>query len=360
MDNLGRVLIVDDREENLLLLEAILEPEGFEVLKAKSGRECLELAEVENPDIIILDVLMPEMNGFQVCRILRSKYKFRFIPIIMVTALNRREDVIEGLEAGADDFISKPVDDDLLVAKVKSLVKLKKGRDEVEKMRSELSSMIVHDLKSPVHSILSCCELIREEANREKILKYVSLIEKSGRKLNGLILRFLEVSRIESGNLNLNFENRNIIEVLKSAISQVDSISREKDVKINLKLNGENEKIYLNIDVEKMEEAFLNLLENGLKYVPRGGKIDVIVNRGEKKVVIKFRDNGPGISDEIAENIFEKYVKGRGSKGGSGLGLYIVKGIVNMHGGKIFLDREYKDGAQFVIELPIERDGNSS
>ncbi len=349
----GNVLIIDDKEENLLLLEAILEPEGFKIFKSLDGRKGIEIAKKEPIDIVILDVLMPDLDGYEVCKILRKDFKLRFVPIIMLTALSGRVNNIKGLEAGADDFISKPVDDDLLIAKVKSLVNLKKSRDEVEKLRNELSSMIVHDLKTPVHSILSCCELIKEEEVSEKVLKYVSLIEKSGDKLKKMISRFLDMAKIESGKLSLNLEKVNIVDVINMLIEEFDSIAKEKKVSFIFDTEDLKSPLYLILDVEKIEEAFSNIIQNSFKFTPSGGEVKIHLEKDDDKVLIKFSDTGPGVPENLREKIFDKFVKTLDSKGGSGLGLYITKGIVEAHGGKIYLDKSYKNGTLIVVELPI-------
>ncbi len=352
--NRGIVLIVDDREENLLLLEAILEPEGFKVFKALDGKSAIEIAKEKSIDIIILDVLMPEMSGLDVCRILREDFRLRFVPIIMLTALSGREDIIKGLEAGADDFISKPVDDELLLAKVKSLVKLKKSRDEVEKLRNELSSMIVHDLKTPVHSILSCCELIKEEKVSEKVLKYISLIEKSGEKLKRMISKFLDVAKIENGSLSLNLEKVDLFSVISLIVEELNSIAKGKNIDFGMENVNVTPPLFMFLDREKIEEAFSNIIQNSLKFTPSGGEVKILIDKKDNGVLIRFRDTGPGIPDELKDKIFEKFVKSFSSNGGSGLGLYITKGIIEAHGGKIYLDENYRDGAQFIVELPLK------
>jgi len=191
MHNPPLLLLVDDVAENLVLLEAIFAPEGYATRSAENGADALRIARAEAPDLVLLDVLMPGQDGFAVCRSLRADAATRFIPVIMVTALNELEDRIQGLEAGADDFISKPFSDDLLLAKVRSLLRLKQSRDELEALKTDFANMIVHDLRTPTHAILGLAELLSEDsAGGIDARRMLDLIATSARKIDQQITDF--------------------------------------------------------------------------------------------------------------------------------------------------------------------------
>ncbi len=351
MNNPPLLLLVDDVPDNLALLEAILAPEGYALRTALSGEEGLRVARQEPVDLVLLDVLMPGMDGFAACRALRGQPKTRFVPVIMVTALNEIEDRIRGLEAGADDFIAKPFSDDLLVAKIRSLLRLKQMRDDVEAQRADFTNMIVHDLRAPIHNILGLSELLREGlAGDEASLRLLGLLDKSARKLDKLAAEFLDLNRMEAGRLKLNLRPADLVSLAEAALDHFRTASPNK--KLRFELHAPGEPLVLEVDAERLDHVFTNLLQNAVKFSPAGGAVDVTVETTDAGARVTVEDQGPGLPPGDEEAVFEKYIQREPRQGGVGLGLYVSKAVIDAHGGSIRAGNRPDGGARFVFELP--------
>lgn len=359
MNNPPLLLLVDDVPDNLALLEAILAPEGYALRTAQSGEEGLQVARQEPVDLVLLDVLMPGLDGFATCRALRGQPKTRFVPVIMVTALNEIEDRIRGLEAGADDFIAKPFSDDLLAAKIRSLLRLKQMRDDVEAQRADFTNMIVHDLRAPVHNILGLSELLQEGLTGDAAsLRLLELLDKSARKLDRLAAEFLDLSRMEAGRLKLNLHPTDLVALAGAALDHFRSASPGK--KLRFELHAPGEPLVLEVDAERLDHVFTNLLQNAVKFSPAGGAIDVTVQPAGAGARVTVEDKGPGLPAGDEEAVFEKYIQRDPRQGGVGLGLYVCKAVVEAHGGTIRAENRPNGGARFVFELPRESPDGAS
>lgn len=351
MHNPPLLLLVDDVAENLVLLEAIFAPEGYATRSAGNGADALRIARTEAPDLVLLDVLMPGQDGFTVCRALRADVATRFIPVIMVTALNELEDRIQGLEAGADDFISKPFSDDLLLAKVRSLLKLKQSRDELEALKTDFANMIVHDLRTPTHAILGLAELLREDPAGGDARRMLELIITSARKIDQQITDFLEASRLEAGRIKLQSRAEDIVALARRAMDQARPGGRARQIRLELDAPPE---LLTRVDGDRLGHVFLNLIQNAMKFSPAGGTVTVRIGASGDRLEVTVDDEGPGISETDAAAIFEKYIQGERRTGGVGLGLFICKTIVEAHGGRIRAENRPGGGARFRFELPLQ------
>ncbi|HOT02325.1 MAG TPA: hybrid sensor histidine kinase/response regulator [Acidobacteriota bacterium] len=351
MHNPPRLLLVDDVAENLVLLEAIFTPEGYATRSAGTGADALRIARAEVPDLVLLDVLMPGQDGFAVCRALRADAATRFIPVIMVTALNELEDRIQGLEAGADDFISKPFSDDLLLAKVRSLLKLKQSRDELEALKTDFANMIVHDLRMPTHAILGLAELLREDPAGGDARRMLELIITSARKIDQQITDFLEASRLEAGRLKLQLRAEDVVALARRAMDQARPGGRARQIRLELDAPSE---LVARVDGDRLGHVFLNLIQNAMKFSPAGGTVTVRIGPVGDRIEVTVDDEGPGIPETDAAALFEKYIQGERRTGGVGLGLFICKTIVEAHGGRIRAENRPGGGARFRFELPLQ------
>jgi two-component system sensor histidine kinase/response regulator len=350
MNSPPRLLLVDDIPDNLALLEAILAPEGYDLAMARSGEEALRLVQRDAPDLVLLDVLMPGMDGFAVCRNLRERLKTRFVPVIMITALNEIEDRIRGLEAGAYDFIAKPFSDDLLIAKIRSLLRLKQMRDEVETQRADFTNMIVHDLRAPVHSILGLAELLRESLDGDaQALRLLELLEKSARKIERLTIDYLDFSRIETGQLKLNTRPTDLVPLAAAVVEQFRPVGRSKELRFVL--DAPADPLVLDVDAERLDQVFANLLQNAVKFSPVGGTITLVLRPVPAGARILVEDEGPGLPEDERQAIFEKYVQRDARHGGVGLGLYVCKAVITAHGGTIRAENRPGGGARFILDL---------
>jgi len=345
------ILLVDDLPENRILLDAFLAPEGFRLTQAASGEEALEKARRQAPDLVLLDVLMPGLDGFATCRRLREQPQTRFTPIIMITALNEIEDRIHGLEAGADDFVSKPFNDDLLLAKIRSLLRLKQQRDELDELRADFTNMIIHDLRAPVHSVLGLAELLREElpagSNPTRLL---SLLEQGARKIDQLISQFLDLGKLEAGRLKLRLEEVDLVRMAAGLIDQFEPVGRRKNLRFELQSAAPE--LSVRADPGRMDQVLSNLLQNAVKFSPRDGRIRISLERSGSGVVCHVDDDGPGFPGQEANTLFEKFFQRDVQAGGVGLGLYVCRAIVEAHGGAIRAENRPGGGARFTFQLP--------
>ncbi|HNU01796.1 MAG TPA: response regulator [Acidobacteriota bacterium] len=352
MHNPPLLLLVDDVAENLVLLEAIFAPEGYATRSAENGADALRIARAEAPDLVLLDVLMPGQDGFAVCRSLRADAATRFIPVIMVTALNELEDRIQGLEAGADDFISKPFSDDLLLAKVRSLLRLKQSRDELEALKTDFANMIVHDLRTPTHAILGLAELLSEDsAGGIDARRMLDLIATSARKIDQQITDFLEASRLETGRLKLQIRADDVVALARRVMDQARPGGRARQIRLELEAPPE---LVARVDGDRLGHVFLNLIQNAMKFSPAGGTVTVRIGAAGDRLEVTVDDEGPGLPETDAAALFEKYIQGERRTGGVGLGLFICKTIVEAHGGRIWAENRPGGGARFRFELPLQ------
>ncbi len=367
------IMVIDDDVESARLLECALLPSNFNVVKAYTGRDALALLEEVLPDLILLDIIMPDLDGFEICRRVKEKVGRTgqdFIPVIMVTALSSREDKIRGLEAGADDFISKPIDLAELVAKVKSLSRIKhlhKSLHEsyeelkrLERVKDLLTQMIVHDLKNPLTALMNYLEMLAIKTD-----KFLSPEDKfSPRNILGitdrmlrLIDNLLDITRMEEGKLKPDYADIEIgeifleIEHMFSAEAARNSIRLTREVK--------------DVPVFRADRGLLvrileNLVSNAIRSIPfnRQGLIAMkaVFDKTKKRIVISVIDNGYGIPEKYLGKIFEKFEQVRMRKEGSqfnkGLGLTFCRLAIEAHGGRIDVKSREGRGSEFIFTLP--------
>lgn len=372
----ARVLVVDDLPANLRLLEGILKVAGYEVVTATSGAQALEQMADNCPDVLLLDVMMPDMDGFEVCRRVRAENETSWLPIVMVTALQEVTDRVAALEAGADDFLTKPVEEVEVVARVKSLVRVKRQRDELERsyhdlrraesMRDALSAMIVHDLRTPLTAVLGAVEtlLLSEPDAFQKEL--IEICGRSSRRLLSLVNDLLDVSKMESGQMVLE---KTLVEV-EPMVQEALTLTIPFDGKKWLTAQGREIQVETSIstDVSDVEadrdllcRVLVNLLGNSAKFTPNGGRINLSVEPyrdGHDTDALRFsvKDTGPGIAPEDHERIFEKFGQVERAHAGrrlsTGLGLTFCKLAVEAHGGHIWLESTLGEGSTFHFTIP--------
>ncbi|HLG29736.1 MAG TPA: response regulator, partial [Candidatus Brocadiales bacterium] len=325
----SKILVVDDNEDNVELLEAFLLPMGYEVIKALNGREALEAVERDHPDLILLDVLMPEMGGLEVCRRLKGGENTKFIPIILVTALKDVNDRVEGIEAGADDFLSKPIDKHELKARIKSLLRIKEMHDQLEesrrnlettnneliklgRLKDDLTHLLVHDLKNPLVNMM---ELVRQTLSydaknlTEKQVERLSLTRTSCETLLNLIITLLDISKMEEGKMVLNRSSFDMKEAIYSNVREFKVIATELGIHLE-ELLPENTLI-VNADYELIQRVIYNLLSNAIRHTRKGGRVNISarVNKDAKSLLTAVSDTGEGIPRQYWNTIFEKFAQ---------------------------------------------------
>lgn len=355
------ILIVDDDPNNFDVIEGLLYKFNYELFYTSSGKSALAQIDNISPDLILLDVMMPEMNGMEVCKIIKENKKWRCIPIIMVTALNDKNDLAQCLKMGADDFISKPVNGVELSARVHSMLRIKNQYDSLQEMlslREEMTSIIVHDLRNPLTNIILCAGILKMpnlalDIYQQKIEEIVN----SGEILNNQIDSLLQMSKIQSGKLTLNYKETNLQDLLTSEIKSFYNLAQSRNIDFILRLPKEKKTVFL--DSQLIRRTIDNLLSNALKFSPENSKIICELIYFDDHFQIKIIDSAETISDEQKELIFEKYQIGYPLKGVKqiGLGLSFCKMAIEAHHGTIRVeDNPEGQGNVFIVSISFHRE----
>ena len=358
MKNSPLVLIVDDIEYNVILLNQILLNEGYRVLSAMSGKKCMEILETELPDIILLDVIMPEMNGFDVADKVKSSEKTKGIPIIFLSAVSDYETKLIGLERGAVDYITKPYDDREVIARIQLQLRIKELEKErivniqnlenLNRDKDNLLQVIAHDMRSPLTSIMLMAEFLMagKVIDTERLNKYSNTIFNSSKKILQLINQLMHSTKIEFSKADITR-----FDLVKTVNHSIDLVSRMLEKKnIQLEVSFFAEEIIVNLDESKMDQILNNILYNAIKFTNPNGKIKINTNIYKEKEVlhITIEDNGIGMPNSIRENIFSKTIthhrEGTRGEEGTGLGLSITKNLMTSLDGKIEIESEENRG----------------
>ncbi len=371
------ILVVDDDQRNVRLMESILRTNGHRVLKAYDGEEALRLAEAEKPDLVLLDVMMPKMSGFEVCQRLKGRYETRLLPIIMVTALNALEDKVQALEIGADDFLSKPINKVELLAKVRATLRVKSLQDEVERQKRELeernqdlvrmqgfkeslTQMVVHDLKNPLAGIMGNIQLLqlqRAEMSEAKLEELLLRTQESSRQLMRMILNILDIGRLEERKMPIRLESVALHAIVEANVTELTSLSARDGIRLESRVSADLPQVPA--DRELVGRVVANLLNNAFKHTPSGGEVVVDGRVEGREIVLTVRDTGEGIPEDLLPHIFDKFVAGdsmnaRRERYDSGLGLTFCKLAVQSHGGRIWITSRPREGTCVYVALPLE------
>jgi two-component system sensor histidine kinase/response regulator len=371
----SKILVVDDEELNVRFLTTFLSRKGFDIDVASTGVEALERIQQSRPDVVLLDAMMPVMDGFEVCRRLRGNEDTRLLPVIMITALHSIEDEVRALEAGADDFLPKPINNLELMARLRSLLRIKALHDqlkeskleleeknkklvELQGLRDSLTQMIVHDLKNPLTGIMGCSELIlmMPENLTEKQISIVKKIDESASTILNMITDMLDISRMEENKLQLRKQPFHLREVLQTNQNDLEIMMQKHQVTSSIEIQDNMPRI--EADKDMFHRIIANLLHNAIKHSMRGGTIQVCAeyNTQLSQFQVAVRDHGEGIAPEYTDKVFEKFaqadMKKLGLKTDRGLGLTFCKLAVEAHGGKIWVESKVGVGSEFKFFIP--------
>lgn len=389
------ILIVEDDPQNIELMKAQLHGEGYAIDCALDGEDALLQVSQSKPDLVLLDILLPKKSGYEVCKRLKSQADTRSIPIIMVTALKDMESRVKGIAVGADDFLSRPVDRAELVARVKSMLRIKKLNDELvkesqtaqessEKLQLQqrvLKSMstqlmqashlkyefivnMSHALRTPLNVIIGFSEMLQDQLVgrlNEKQTKYVSNILEGGRELQRLIANIVDVFKIETGKVSLETTEFSLKEAIEYALAAYEGVRRSKKIRVSVRVDQEVGRICA--DPQKLSTVLDNLLSNAFKFTPASGSVEVTAQQAEEWVRISVADSGIGLSPEDCKKVFTEFYKvddpAASAGSGSGLGLTLSRKLVAMHGGEMWAESKKGKGATFIFTLPIPKDRDS-
>lgn len=347
-----RILIVDDTLASQQTIEGMLFKENYQVDLVDSGWECFDYLENQRPDLILLDVMMPGLSGYDVCRRLKESRDFRHIPIILLTALNKREDVLQGLEAGADEFVSKPVAAAELRARVRNLLRMKQMHDDLERtleFRQDLTRFLVHDMRNPLISIRLASELGLLDDNPETSPTFQKILREV-QTLQGYVDEMLIAASLEGSAFQLALTE---VKLGTFVATWLEEQACWRGVQIELR--DQSEDATLEIDSGLMKRVLENLIGNALKYAPEL-PVEIVLSGCAEHVALSVRDQGPGVPSEHRERIWEKLGTVPLRKAGLrqfGLGLYFCRLVAEAHGGTIELSDNSPQGSVFTVTLPL-------
>ncbi|WP_375511381.1 sensor histidine kinase [uncultured Nostoc sp.] len=350
-----KILVVDDIYDNLLVLEAVLEDEGYEISLFEDSKIALAMVEESPPDLILLDVMMPEIDGYEFTRRIRQNPALPFIPILLLTA-HYESSVVEGLDTGADDFIRKPFDPDELHARVRSLLRLKHSideRDQMANLRADFVSRFTHDLRIPLVASNRVLKLLLEGRFCDvspQLQEIIDTMIGSNQDLLEMVNTLLEVYRHEAGCKTLKISPCNIQELVSEVSQELTPLAEEKGLTVNID-RGETANTVMGDRVE-LRRVFTNIIGNAIKFTDKGS-VDIHCYPTPVAVTIDIQDTGPGISKQDQAILFERFRQGKHQRSGSGLGLYLSRCIIEAHQGTIDVTSEPGKGSTFTIRLPV-------
>jgi two-component system sensor histidine kinase/response regulator len=363
-----KVLFVDDTEDNLDLLEFALKKKPITMLRASSGKECLVVAEEQHPDMIVLDIQMPEMDGFETLRRLRANPETARIPVIFLTAIKRDpQSIAEGILLGAEEYLTKPIDLEELFARVRSIYRVMAMQRELEQVKSQFMAMLVHDLRTPLTIIISSIDYILRHYGEEKPLdtdsiKLMQTVLASTRGMSYLVNDLLDLSKYQAGQIPLNKQTITIHELIEESLQPFLLQFKQRNITLHTDVSVDLPR--LEADSGKIVQLMTNLLSNAAKFTSDNGTVEIKVEQeaslDQKQQFIKVTvsDTGIGVKPEEIPLLFEQYRQVSSSRKikekGTGLGLAICKLIVQAHGGTIGVVSELNKGTSFTFTLPAQ------
>ncbi len=351
----GVVLVVDDVAANRFLYRALLEDDGHTVREAADGEAALrELARTDVPaaEVLLLDVSMPRMDGMEVLERL-GLTRDAGPAVLILTAAARDPAAIErGLRLGADAYLTKPVENRELAARVRAALTIHRLRRELAAMRRDQTAMLVHDLRHPLANLAMLAETLESErVDREERLAAAAMMRRSVDAMFRLVETILTASRLEAGVFSVEPKPVSLPRLLAPSLELVAPLAQRRDVRFVVSSIPE---VTVRVDAAKMQQVIDNLISNGLKFSPRRGTLQIDFEADARWVTVRISDTGPGVPSAERVVIFDRYHQGASgrARGGMGLGLAIAQGIVLAHGGEIRCEPGSLGGATFAFTLP--------
>lgn len=363
----GLILIVDDIPKNLQVLGQTLCGEDYEVAAVSSGEQVVSSARKYQPDLILLDIMMPGKDGFEVCRELKQDEELNAIPVIFLTAKVDQQSINKGLKLGGADYITKPFNTQELLARVQTHVELKRSRDQIKAKNEELEklnetkdniySIIGHDLRSSINAILGFSDLLLRESDdyNQEQTKYLTVINRASREIGNLLSDLLNWARLQTGDFTIQKSTFSIENLIRKTIRLLQSSAAPKALDIEFSSTSET---YLRGDIRLIGTIVRNFISNAIKFSYEGGHIEVILEQDGEIFQISVIDEGKGMTEETQQRLFnsESHPNERGTKNekGSGFGLMLCQQLAMKHGGNIDFESAPEEGSRFTLSIPIE------
>ena len=363
-----RILIVDDDRLSVRILSSILKPEGCELAEADSGEAALALYEELQPDLVLLDVIMPGITGFETCRTLKARHGDLLAPVIFITAKSQSEDIVEGLAAGGVDYLPKPFKAREALARLRTHLQNRILNEQQRQLVAQLSTanaaknrllgMVAHDLRNPLASIRGLAEFLQDGTVGRLTpdqLDLVNTIHEASQGMLTMVNELLDRSVIESGELKIQFADRPIAGLLTKAIYLNNINASKKGSRIEL--SAPPHAAMLHIDGDKVRQVMDNLLSNAIKFSPPNSVVSVATETNDAYYSVLVKDQGPGIPENERHKLFQNFgqtsVKPTAGEKSTGLGLAICQRIMKAHAGDIEVENDRTGGAVFKITFPL-------
>ncbi len=370
----GVVLIVDDIEANRDVLRRRLMRQGHTVVVAENGKQALEKLRAGTFDLVLLDIMMPEMDGYEVLRVLKADETLRHLPVIMISALHELDSVVRCIGMGAEDYLPKPFNPTLLKTRIGACLEKKRAHDresrlyhdlqgshrrlqQLEKLRDDLTHMIIHDLRTPLNGMLLSVQAVESMGDLDEMQReMLGIARVGGETLIGMINDLLDISKMESGVMLLKCRKTTAAGLIAAALKQVTLLANARHLTLTAELSPDVPSLMA--DESKLVRTLVNLLSNSIKFSPEGGIVTLAVKSEHDGSALQFSvsDTGEGIPPEAFGLIFEKFGQVESRKGGrlmsTGLGLAFCKLAVEAHGGRIEVQSTLGEGSTFSFTVP--------
>jgi len=359
---LPRILVVDDESVNRLLLQRILRGIG-QVIEAENGQQTLDLLARESFDLVLLDIMMPGITGLEVLKIIRKTPATVDLPVILISALSNNDDIMRGLKTEANDYIPKPIDVDVVIARVETQLKLKTMTDTykqsiteleaAQQLKDRLFGIASHDLKSPLSTLLMGHSLLQEALkDRPETSRVMNIMLSTITKMNEIIEEFLDLAASQSGNIQISLAPVNLDQTILEVIAHYSITAMKKSIQLTA---GEIAGV-AHADQARLQQVLNNLVSNAIKFSPRESTITLWSEANGDKVRVYVADQGPGIPENEREKLFKEFSKltprPTAGESSTGLGLWIVKHMVMLQNGMVGVDCPPEGGSVFWVELP--------
>jgi two-component system sensor histidine kinase/response regulator len=354
----GRLLVVDDQPANIRTIGTLLGRLGFEIIPATDGEQALKRLGVARPDLILLDVLMEGLDGFEVCRRIRADSAWADVPIIFLSAADDKEFIVRAFEAGGVDYVAKPFNRDELVSRVRTHLALKFARDRMKQLaedKDELIGILAHDCHNHIGGIQMTAQLMGSRARSlgdARLEQMAGSIERASGQMLAFMKEFLANAAADRGLVG-EPQVLSLRELFEAVLRRYQEAAQRKGLELRIDLAGE---VSVNAPSSALEQVFDNLISNAVKFSPSGKTIVIGANYDGKDVECFVRDEGPGFSEEDKAQMFRRYrrlsARPTGGEPSTGLGLSIVKKLVEAMGGQLACESRQGEGATFTARFP--------
>lgn len=355
------ILVVDDQPQNLKILGEILSYD-YELIIANNGITALKAMFLSKPDLVLLDIMMPEMDGFEVIREIKKNEQYRGIPVVFLSAKDQPEDILKGFELGAVDYITKPFNQKEVLVRVKSHIELYQIRNELHttnKNKDDLIAVLANDLKNHILSALGLSDLLvrTEDISNDKRKKYIRHIHSSSESTYALLMDLIHWSKLQNNRFVLNFKDTNLVSLLENNIEQLQTKLQEKNIMIE---KDYPDKILFTADEEKMNVVLRNLLDNAIKFSPIDGQVRIFANNDKGIINCSIADMGKGMKEETLKKLFSQpHINASDDVAmyhGTGLGMWLCQKFIRLQKGEINVESNSDKGTTISFSMPDQQE----